>query len=179
MRPIRINLARKNDAGKKILLGIILLLIVLAVGMTLSNIYEYYSNVKIVDEYQQRLAAVQQNKKLNLIRTSSGQQDIVRKARQLQSILEKHFVSIPAVLTELENLKPEKLKFDEISFVESDKKYAISIMGYSDNTEAVFQFLDKLNSSPKFTHTLSQEKITANRKIEFKLTAEWLYETNI
>ncbi|WDP90747.1 MAG: PilN domain-containing protein [Desulfobacter sp.] len=182
MKPIRINLSQKKDAREKTILGVIFLFIALAVGMTLSNIYDYYSNWKIVAEYQQRLAAIQQKSKqmeMNLSRTSPGEQEAIRKATQLQPVLEKHFVSLPAVLTELENLKPEKLKFDEISFFEYDKKYAISISGSSDNTEAVFQFLSQLNSSPKFTHTLSQEKLTGRKKIEFKLTAEWLHEANI
>ena len=158
------------------------LLIALAAGLTFSNIYEYYANLKTVDEYQQRLAAVQQHTKqigIKRNRRSPEAQAAMDKANQLRPVLEKHFVSIPELLTDLERLKPDKLKIDEIKFFETGEKYGISIQGSSGKTQAVFLFLDRMNRSEKFTHTLSQQKITNSKRLTFKLTAQWRYEASI
>lgn len=183
MRPIRVNLIRKKNVKGKLILGLTLLFTTMAICITLANVYDYIGNLQVIKEHQSRLKQVKEKSARitdNSRLTDSGlTKEAEEKAAQLQTLLTKHFISVPAVLTEIEKLKPEKVTIEEINYSHSDKGYNIIINGSSDYTEAVQLFIERMNVSPKFLSALVEEKISNYHKIEFKMTATWVNEKTI
>ncbi len=183
MQPIRINLKKKKDLKRKLVLMSTLLFISFAIGLTVSNIFNYISNLKTIEDYEDRLEQVkgelEQHRRTVRSKNKAIPDNTDERAGQLTFVLKKHLTSLPALLTELERLKPEKVVINTINYDHTEKGHTVILNGASNYIEAVQLFIDRMNTSPRFLSALMQGRMNDHHKIEFTLTATWINDTAI
>lgn len=184
MKPLRINLAVKRKIKGRLLFLFIVLLAVTTGALSLANVYDYYSNTKVIKTYRDRLAVL--NRKAdqkraaaqqNIIKDKSTDSETKKQRNYMTAVIKKNLFPLSAILSELEKLKQEQVDINEISFADNLQK--IIIKGASENAMQASRFIVEMDRSEIFKIALTKEEIDQKKRIIFELTAEFNPENSV
>ncbi len=178
MKPLQINLGNKSQIWTKVVLAFIVIFAFTTLGITITTIYEYYENNKVIETIEIKIS--QTNKRFKEKRKiipkpvidSVEQQRLNTQLAFLSTQIKRSMRSIPLMLNELEYLKPEKVNIHELSFTQDLKE--LIIKGESKFFEEVSRFVIDMNRSKRFDVEITKESFNDNKKISFELTAKWI-----
>ncbi len=147
-------------------------------GITISTIYEYYDNNKIIKSFETKIS--QTNKRFKEKRKTTPQptvdgheqKQINTQLAFLSTQINQSMHSIPFILNDLEYLKPDKVNINELSFSKHLKE--LKIIGESRFFEEVSKFVIDMNRSRRFDVEITRESFSIDNKISFELTAKWI-----
>ena len=178
MKPVSINLLLKKDIRGKFFLSFVVILVFSTLGITLVNTIDYYANIKVIKTYESRIKGINQraDRKRKAAQKKFTDKKEYQKIKQdlnyLSGILKKNMFSLPAVLTEIERVKPDKIDINELIF--SDNLKVVIIKGESNHVRSISEFIIEMDRSKRFNIELSREEINEDKKIIFELTARWI-----
>jgi hypothetical protein len=183
MKPVSINLMKKNQTRGRIQLPLLALAVCIAVGFTVVNVMDYRANARVITEYENRVRQMRQQMEQQKKEAANRAQTRQKKQADIQAVFEplgkmiqQEQFPLLDVLTELEILKPERVDIMGLNFTES--LATVRIKAESLSAEAVFSFLDSMARSPRFDVELSRKEVSHDNRIIFELTARWIADGN-
>ncbi|MFH2059881.1 MAG: hypothetical protein ABIJ59_13385 [Pseudomonadota bacterium] len=177
MKPISINLAVKSNFWRKISLPIAAIFAIITLGITVMNMNDYYANIEVIKTYELRIKEVN---KRSEVKRKAAQKNVIdskedKRFKQdlnyLSDIIKKNMFALPAVLTEIERVKSDRVDINELIF--SDDFMVVRIKGESNHVKSVSEFVVGMDRSNHFDIDLSKEEISDDKKIIFELKARW------
>ncbi len=162
----------------KIVLAFMAILAFTTFGVSVTTVYEYYDNTKIIKNYESRITQINKrfkekriiNKKPPAI--TEEQQQLKKELGYLRSHIQKSMRSVPLILDVIEKVKPKKVDIHEL--VLSDDLMGLTIKGESKFVDDVSKFVIDMNRSTQFDVEITSQSYEENKKISFKLTARWI-----
>jgi hypothetical protein len=178
MKPVTINLVLKKNIWGKFFLSFVVIVVFSTIGITLVNMIDYSANIKVIKTYELRIKEINQRSERKRKTTQNKRTDkkqyqkIKQDLKYLEGIIKKNMFPLPAVLTEIERVKPDKIDINELIF--SDNLKIVIIKGESNHVGSVSKFIIRMDRSKRFHIELSKEEINEDKRIIFELTARWI-----
>lgn len=181
MKPLDINLVGDKPVLGKTFLALLICFSVFIIGFTGANILQYSGNKKEIKGIESRIETInrreaqgRQRASIALKKDSLSELEYKQDLAFLGSIIKRHTFPLSMVLSEIEKVKPEMVNIDKLSFSETLDRFVIK--GESGQVGAISQFVIRLYRSGRFDIELTREEIREDKKIDFELTAKWVFK---
>ncbi len=178
MNPISINLVAKKNVWGTFVLFLFAGIVSITFGITCVTAYDYFANKRVVKEYETRLDVLKRQVKIKkeIIqkRPLVNESQLKKQDAYLDfivPIIEKKIFSIPAVLSEIEKKKPNKITINTLVFSKDNK--TVIIEGESKYISAISDFIINMKQSDQFDVDLTNEEFDTDKTVFFELTALW------
>ncbi|HKY31443.1 MAG TPA: PilN domain-containing protein [Candidatus Polarisedimenticolia bacterium] len=178
IRPPRINLARRpfrNNVPYHAVFGACILLLAAATGY---NVWRFVQTGAELGQLEQEVADRTERYMTLHGEVEAMKQDIGKlnlttlnaKSSFATSLLLSHMMSWSALFDRLEEITPPEVKIHRVDPDVSSKRIEVSLAGMAQTSDALFEFLKELSTSPFFSNVYPQRESQQEGKTEIEFS---------